>query len=164
MTAGYRHLQASPYLTIEFATTPTYSLLEPVSKLMLHFFCPFLDSPSITLLCVSSPVIHVMASYAPNPSLLPPQRPTGSSPWYIKEHPRPPSALSGRATSPSFCSSTISAWEEWYDAWAAYTRATYSTLHQLMHIFLLSPIYPSTKGKTHTTSMRCNTYYTSTYP
>ena len=57
MTSGSRHIQASPSLTLEFATTPTDYFRKPVPEIMFHFAWPFLDPPSIINLCVSNPVI-----------------------------------------------------------------------------------------------------------
>ena len=47
MPAGSRHLQASPYLTLEFTTTPTNYLCEPVSEIMFQ----------LPLLCIEDPVM-----------------------------------------------------------------------------------------------------------
>ena len=57
MPAGYRYLQSSLSLTLEFATPPTDFLQEPVTDIIFHLAWPFLDPISITLLYVASPVM-----------------------------------------------------------------------------------------------------------
>ena len=57
MPTGSRYLQASPSLTLEFVTIPKDYLRKPVLKLIFQFNWPFLEPPSITLLCVTAPVI-----------------------------------------------------------------------------------------------------------
>ena len=57
MPAGSRHPQATPSLTLEFATTPTDSLHKPFSELIFHLTWPLLDPPSIMILCVATSVI-----------------------------------------------------------------------------------------------------------
>ena len=50
MPTEYRHLQASPYLSLEFVANTTNYFCKPVSELIFHFYWPFMDPLSITLL------------------------------------------------------------------------------------------------------------------
>ena len=70
MQPGARHLHARSSHTLEFQSSPSTPLREPVPELMFHFAWDFLDASSLTSLCQAAPVMSSYGSLRAEASLL----------------------------------------------------------------------------------------------